>query len=120
MSDSAPSESGIRYVDGVMIIEPPNELMDRLEIVNIGDAWLKAIETEQPTRVVMNFDRVSFFGSEAIGVVIRMTKRIRTYGGDIKLCSMGKMIREIFDICQLIPALFEVYDSTADAIASFE
>ncbi len=119
MVKNAPADSSIRYIDGVMVFEPPNELFDRLEIANISDAWLNTIEEDRPTRVVVSFDRVTFFGSEAIGVVLRMSKRIRDYGGDIRLCSMGKEIREIFEVCQLVPTLFEVSDSTADAIASF-
>lgn len=120
MTDHEPSNPAIRFVDGVMVIEPPNELFDRLEIATVGDEWIEVIEAECPRRVVINFDQVSFFGSEAIGVIIRVAKRVRAYGGDVRLCSMGKVIREIFDICQLIPALFQVYDSTADAIASFD
>ncbi len=118
-SRSNAAEFGVQMVDDVMVISPPHQLLDRLEIAKVGDAWLQAIDTIKPKRVVINFDQVSFFGSEAIGVVIRMAKRVRAGGGDIKLCSMGKMIRQIFDVCQLIPALFQVYDSTADAIASF-
>jgi anti-sigma B factor antagonist len=102
-----------------MIIEPPSELMDRLEITHVGDAWLEAVEKERPMRVVVNFDDVRIFSSEAIGVLIRIAKRVREYGGEIRLCSMGKVVREIFDICNLIPTIFEVHDSTADAIASF-
>jgi len=114
------SDSGIRHVDGVMIIEPPNELLDRLEISNVGDAWLEAVAAERPKRVVINFDGVRYFGSEAIGLVLRIAKRVREYGGEVKLCSMGKMVREIFEVCHLVPTLFQAYDSTADAIASFE
>jgi anti-anti-sigma factor len=120
MSDDISPSSSIHHVEGVMIFEPPGELFDRLEIANVSDEWLEAIESEKPQRVVINFDNVRFFSSEAIGVVIRMAKRVRASGGDLKLCNMGKVIREVFDICQLIPTLFEVYDSTADAIASFD
>ncbi|MFO7903774.1 MAG: STAS domain-containing protein [Pirellulaceae bacterium] len=113
------TDTGIRYLDGVMIIEPPSELLDRLEISNVGDSWLEAIQAERPKRVVISFDGVSFFGSEAIGLILRIAKRVREYGGEVKLCSMGKMVREIFEVCHLVPTLFQVYDSTADAIASF-
>jgi anti-anti-sigma factor len=120
METSNGPDDGISYLDGVMIIQPPQELLDRLEIATLSDAWLKAIEEKQPQRVVMSFDQVRHFGSEAIGVVIRISKRIRAYGGDIRLCSMGKLVRQIFEVCQLIPTLFQTYDSTADAISSFD
>ncbi len=120
MPENVPDHPSIRYADGVMIIDPPSVVSDRLEIANLSEAWLSAIEANRPNRVVVSLDQVSFFGSEAIGVILRMAKRIRTYGGNIKLCSMGKVVREIFDICQIVPILFHVYDSTADAIAAFD
>jgi len=120
MSDRVPDHPTIRYLDGVMIIEPPSVVSDQLEIANLSDAWLKAVEAQHPERVIVSFDRVRFFGSEAVGVTLRVQKRVREYRGDIKLCSMGARVREIFDICGLVPTLFQVYDSTADAIASFD
>jgi anti-anti-sigma factor len=119
MAETGTPDMGIRYVDGTMVIQPPQKLVDRLEIVTFGDAWLEAIARDRPQHVVVSFDQVQFFGSEAIGVVIRMAKRVRAYGGDLSLCSMGKAVREIFETCRLVPTLFQVHDSAADAIASF-
>lgn len=110
----------ISYVGKVMVIKPPSEVFDRFEIVTMRDAWLEAIEYQRPTKVVVSFDQVAFFASEAIGVLLQLSKRIRQYGGDVKLCSMGRVVREIFDICQLVPDVFELHASTSDAIDAFE
>jgi anti-sigma B factor antagonist len=85
----------------------------------VRDQWFEFLDGEQPKKLVVSFDEVRIFGSEAVGVLIRVAKRVRSDGGDVKLCSMSSRIREIFDICRLVPAVFEVYHSAGEAIDAF-
>lgn len=105
--------------NGVTIIQLPDRLLDQFEIISAGETWMDAIKSNYPTQVVVSFDNVKCCGSEAIRLLLKLTQRIRQYGGEVKLCSMGCLVREVFDICQLIPNVFELHRSTADAVMSY-
>lgn len=110
----------IRIHDDVTVIHLPPEIIDPLEIATVREQWQGYFKTAKPLKVVVNFDAVRTCGSEAVGKLVHLATTIRGYGGDITLCSMSDRTREIFEICRLIPKVFEVYHSTGEAIDSFE
>ena len=116
----SPTRFSVTAKDGIDVVQLPEELLDPLEIATVREQWFEELDKQIPQKVVVNFDVVRSFGSEAVGTLIRVAQRIRKGDGDIKLCSMGDRIREIFDICNLVPTVFEVYNSTGDAIQSFD
>jgi anti-anti-sigma factor len=104
----------------VTVIHLPAELIDLLDIANAREEWRAYVQSKRPQKVVVNFDAVRTCGSEAVGGLVQLGTTIRNYGGDLKLCSMGERIREIFEICRLIPTVFELFNSTGEAMDSFE
>ena len=55
-----------------------------------------------------------------MGALIAVAKLVRSDDGDVKLCSMSKLIRKMFEICALIPKEFELFNSASEAIDSFD
>jgi anti-anti-sigma factor len=110
----------IRTQDDVTVIHVPPECIDPFDVAKARDQWNTYIKQVQPTKVVVDFDAVRMCSSETVGGLVNLAKTIRGYGGDIKLCSMSVRTREIFDICKMIPTVFELYHSTGEAIDSFE
>lgn len=106
-------------VDDVVIVWMPEDLFELLSIVQTGEELTKYIDHSKPKKLVISFDHVRSFGSQAVGDLIKVTKRVRAYGGDVKLCSMSTRIREVFDICRLIGPVFELYQSTSEAVEAF-
>jgi anti-anti-sigma factor len=104
----------------VTIIHLPAELIDPLDIATARDAWRAHVLAHKPHRIVVNFDVVRSCGSEAVGGLVHLGTTVRNYGGEMKLCSMSERIREIFEICRLVPGVFELYNSAGEAIDSFQ
>jgi anti-anti-sigma factor len=104
----------------VTIIHLPPELIDPLDIATAREQWRAHVLEKKPRQVVVSFDSVRSCASEAVGGIVHLGTTIRNYGGEIKLCSMGERVREIFDICRLVPTVFDVYNSTGEAVESYE
>ncbi len=103
----------------VKIVHLPRETADRLETVQLTDELLTLSEDDPPVRLVVSFDEVRWYGSEAIGALIRLVTRVRVHNGDVRLCSMSKNVRKIFDICNLVDTVFKVYNTTSEAVDSY-
>ncbi len=115
-----PAKVSFSTRDDVTIIHLPAELIDPLDIAVARDAWRAHVQSHKPRKIVVNFDVVRSCGSEAVGGLVHLGTTVRNYGGEIKLCSMSERVREIFEICRLVPGVFELYNSAGEAIESFQ
>ncbi len=114
-----PAKLSVSTQDDVTIIHLPPELIDSLDIATARQQWREYVQSEKPGKVVVDFNAVRTCGSEAVGGLVHLATTIRAYEGDIILCSMSKRIRTIFDICRLIPTVFEAHDSVGEAVEAF-
>jgi anti-anti-sigma factor len=103
----------------VTIVHLPSETGDRLKTVQMNEELLSLSDQPPPVLLAVTFDQSRWFGSEAIGALIRLVTRVRANDGDVRLCSMNKDVRKIFDICNLIGTVFKIYDTTAEAVDSY-
>ena len=110
----------VSYQGPVTIVHLPNETGDRLETVQMNEELLSLSEGPPPVLLVVSFDEARWFGSEAIGALIRLVTRVRAKDGDVRLCSMSKNVKKIFEICNLIGTVFKLYDTTIEAIESYQ
>ena len=70
------------------------------------------------TRLVLNLKDCQALNSMAIGVVMRGYTNYRGRGGEIKLCGLGKRIKDLFTMTKLI-MVFDHHDTEEQAIAAF-
>lgn len=107
------------HFDDVVVVYLPPDLFDQLAIVNTDDELLEYVNRHQPLKIVVSFDRVAKCGSEAVGRLVEVNRHVREYGGKVKLCSLNEIVYKVFEICDLIGRVFEVYPTTSDAVRSF-
>lgn len=105
--------------EDVSVVHLARNVVDRLFIRDLFDELADYVEQEKPRKLLINFDQVTHFSSEAIGGLIRVARRIRALGGEIKLCDMSPDIRGIFQLTNLDGTVFSVYDSAREALAEF-
>ncbi len=121
-SQSRKPEYRLRFsnVEDVVIVWLPQDLFELLSIVQTGEEMFRYVSHSKPMKLVISFDHVRSCGSQAVGDLIKLAKKVRAYGGELKLCSMSSRIQEVFDICRLIGPIFELYQSTGEAVESFK
>lgn len=67
---------------------------------------------------VIDLAGVPFMDSSGIAALVNLFKRVRIGHGDVKLCGIGEEILKIFQLTRL-DRVFDIFDTRADAIASF-
>jgi anti-sigma B factor antagonist len=85
------------------------------------DDLQKAILDEAATgnkRLLLNMSDVQRLNSMAIGVLMRGYMNYKNRGGEIKLCGLGKNVKDVFIMTKLI-MVFDHHDTEEHAIAAF-
>lgn len=69
-------------------------------------------------RLVLNMSECQALNSIAIGVLMRGYSSYKSRGGEIKLCGLGKRIKDLFVMTKLI-MVFDHHETEEGAIAAF-
>lgn len=94
------------------------DVLEEHVIAEIADALFAVAEEKAPVNMVLSFARVKHLSSSALGMLIRLHKRVQEGGGELKLCDIKPVLYEIFAITKL-NKLFEIYDTEGAAVSSF-
>ena len=103
-------------VDGVQIVHLPSELIDQLTIREWGAALLEFVERDDTKDIVIDFAATNRFSSEAIGYLLRASRRVREQESEIKLAAMSEEIRQVFKIMSLDGTVFDIVAVIRDAV----
>ena len=85
------------------------------------DELQKAIMDEAAAgnqRLILNLTECQALNSIAIGVLMRGYTNYKGRGGEIKLCGLGKRIKDLFTMTKLI-MVFDHHETEEQALASF-
>ena len=85
------------------------------------DELQKAIMDEAAAgnqRLILNLTECQALNSIAIGVLMRGYANYKGRGGEIKLCGLGKRIKDLFTMTKLI-MVFDHHETEEQALASF-
>lgn len=109
----------LKQLGPVTLVQPVEaEIVSRNLINDLSDDLLALVNTQQPKHLVLSLKRVTRYSSEAIGGLIRVVRRVRAYGGQMKLC-MNEDFRDLFRVTHLDGTLFDIYDTESEAVAAF-
>ena len=106
-----------RQVQGVVVIDVRGSFFGDSET----EALQKAVMDEAAagnTRLILNLTECQALNSIAIGVLMRCFASVRGRGGEIKLCGLGKRIKDLFTMTKLI-MVFDQHETEEQALASF-
>ena len=112
----------VRQIKGVTVADLVEEQIDRLDteaVEEISRTLLALAPKDAATRLLINFDRVSFMGSSLLGTLIRLRKRTVENNGALKLCSLNPSIRKMFRVVKL-DLILDIYPDEPGALDSFD
>ena len=95
------------------------KILQEVDIQGLENSLMGLIEQAGGINLIINFCNIKFLTSSALGLLIRVIKKIHETGGKLKLCSIDPKIFEVFTITRL-DKVFEIYDSQEEAVESFE
>jgi anti-sigma B factor antagonist len=94
------------------------KILDEQVIQAIGDQLFELVEKQGKNKLLINFSKVEYLSSAALGKLISLNSRIAKAKGKLALCCMDPSIYEVFKITQL-ERIFKNYADEGEALQSF-
>ena len=102
----------------VEIVTP--SLLDSVELDNLGNDLFNLVDVEDRRRIAVDFGRVEFISSRAIGVLIQLHKKTAALrGGLLVVCNLSPRLLELLKITKLDKVL-TIKPSQTEAMKHFE
>ena len=78
------------------------------------------IEENHPNRIVFDFERVKFFSSQVLGLLLDIRAKLETYNGEVVISAIEPQLHRVFKITNLdkIFRFFPDKESAVKAVAS--
>jgi anti-anti-sigma factor len=102
-----------------LIVTPAVDLCETeyAEIEEGGKEILELLRRSYGRNLVLDFHRTDYYGSSALGFLVRLWKRVRTQGGKMALCCLSDHERDILAATGL-DGVWPVYASRDEALAA--
>jgi anti-sigma B factor antagonist len=84
------------------------KILDKPNIQEIGAQLFRLVENLGRNKLVLDFGKVEYLSSAALGKLITLQKKLVTVGGWLVLCNIESKIHEIFKISKL-DKVFEIH-----------
>ncbi|HEX2713351.1 MAG TPA: STAS domain-containing protein [Candidatus Acidoferrales bacterium] len=107
-----------REVDGVAIIQLEGRIVLGEES-NALREQVKNLLANNKKNIVLNMDNVTYIDSAGLGALVAAHHSARSQNASLKLSNLGSKFQEVLQVTKLL-TVFEVYDSEAAAIRSFQ
>jgi anti-sigma B factor antagonist len=93
----------VSQIDNFTIVEFRNaSLMDPIELEQIGQSLYRLVDAEDRRRIVLDFEKVQYLSSQAIGIVLTLNKKLTALpGSKLVLCGVGPRLQELLKITRL-------------------
>jgi anti-sigma B factor antagonist len=105
-----------RENDGICIIDIDGDLDSYT--ANGLRKELESLVSSKNYKIVVNLNNVEHIGSQAIGALVGIYKRVQRMGGNLKVYGLSDNLQHSFDLVGA-SKLLEIYGSEVDAIYSF-
>lgn len=92
-----------RTDQGFTIVEfTTDSLMNPLELESIGQAVYQFVDRTQPDKLLLDFQKVKYLSSQAIGIILTLNKKVtQKKGASVTLCGVGPSLLQLLKITRL-------------------
>ena len=110
----------VRTAGGRTVVEfQTASLMNPLELEQIGNALFKLVDEDSSGRLVLDFTKVQYLSSQAIGIILTLNKKLTggSAGGEgLVLCGVGPQLMQLLKITRL-DRILTIKPSQKEAVA---
>lgn len=93
-------------------------ILDTQQVEHLGAELYRIVDDRACRKLVIDFSKVKFLSSSALGILIRLQKKAGEIKGRVVLCGLRKELMQVFKITSL-DRLFTFYDNEEQALAAF-
>jgi len=103
--------------NATMVTFTDQKILEETDLQATEGSVLPLVEQAGKINLILNFCNVQFLSSAALGLLLRISKKVYQYEGQLRLCSVNPKIAEIFKITRL-DRVFEIYENASKAMQS--
>jgi anti-sigma B factor antagonist len=107
-----------REVDGVTVVTLEGRIILGEESHSFREN-LKNLLAEGKKKIVLNVANIKYIDSSGLGALVAAYYSAKTQSASMRLCNLGGKFYEALQITKLL-TVFDVYDTEAAAVNSFE
>jgi anti-anti-sigma factor len=82
-----------------------------------AEAEINALLDAGAQKLLINFEQLTYISSSGLRLLLALAKRMKSAGGDLKVCSLNEMATEVFEVSGF-SSILNVFASEADALGS--
>jgi anti-sigma B factor antagonist len=105
-------------VDGVSVVTLDGRIVLGEETNSFREK-LKSMLAEGKKKIVLNMVNIKYIDSSGLGALVAAHFSAKTQSASVRLCNLGKKFQEVMQITKLL-TVFDVYDTEAAAVSSFQ
>jgi anti-sigma B factor antagonist len=96
------------------------EVIGRVDSNNANElgSALDEVVDDGKTNLVLDLGGVEYMSSAGLREMVRVLKRVKRGGGDLRIASPSDRVREVLELAGL-DTIFEVYPTQVEAVGSF-
>ena len=117
MDKMSPKISVEYFENATVALISEEKILQEHDIQALENSIMPLIENSHGINLVMNFSNVKFLTSSALGLLIRISKKIYEMEGKLLLCCINPKIYQIFEITRL-NEVFAIFESQELAMES--
>lgn len=106
-----------RTLGNVRVLVPEGRMTLDAEDQELGEA-VRALLAEGISRIVINFEKVSYLDSSGVGELVECYTSIKKAGGELRICGMNSRALGLINLTGLCTVL-AVAESESEAFAGF-
>ena len=97
------SQFNVQQIHDSTIVEFTSaSLMDPIELEQIAQQLYKLIDEQDKRRIILDFEKVQYLSSQAIGILLAMQKKLSALKkSNLILCGVGARLMELLRITRL-------------------
>lgn len=88
----------------VLVVVPTGSLMEfrDADIRNAYNDTYRLLDAPETTHLLIDFERLEYFGSTFVGMLIRLAKKARAGGGEAALCNLSDNMKQMMKTLMLL------------------
>ncbi|MEW6208109.1 MAG: STAS domain-containing protein [Acidobacteriota bacterium] len=110
-------EAAIERIGSAVVVVLSGPSLEARDVKAFREGVASMIESHR--QMIFDFRELDFLDSSGLGAMLSCLRRLNACGGDLKLCSMSRPVRTLFELAHT-DRIFDIYDSRQEAAAAFE
>lgn len=111
------SNVSVETIGDVVVAVIPGEELDASNIKEFKASVESLLESN--TKVVFDLSELQFVDSSGCGVLLSCLRNMNGSGGDLKLCSVTKPVRALFELIRM-HHIFDILNTKEEAVRAFK